>query len=226
MARSLGVPLDGWGVLACVAGVHAAYRFDELVDAVGFRELARDLRDPRLVSIALAALALAIAAIASPRLVLPLGALSLVGVLYVPLKRFIPKNLLTAGAWSATVSALSLTGLEPTVRTFAAVLALFITVVSNASLCDLPDVSIDRENRVRGFTTMLGVRAAANIAGALGLVASGLAFASGAIGLVLPGLCYAVAGFGFPEALRQHRGAKFWLDAVLVTAGPISLLAR
>ena len=42
MARSLGASVDWWGVLACVAGVHGAYRFDSLADRHGFRNLWRE----------------------------------------------------------------------------------------------------------------------------------------------------------------------------------------
>lgn len=224
MARSLGVALDGWGVLACVAGVHAAYSFDDLVDAFGFGGLVAHWRDPRFIAIAVDGVLLASAALASLRLVTPLLVLSLAGILYVPLKRFVPKNLLTAGAWTGTIFALSLAGLEPTARVTVAGGALFLLVVSNAGLCDLSDAETDRENRVVGFATVLGTRAAARIAGSLGFVAAGLAASSGVFALCLPAVCYGVAGLWFGDFLRDHRSMRVWVDAVLIVPGPISLL--
>jgi len=224
MARSLGAALDWWGVLACIAGVHAAYLFDDFVDDVGFARVRQKWRDPRLLVIGADGLVLVCAAAASPRLVLPLCVLSAAGLFYVPAKRFIPKNLLTAGAWTGTIFALSLSGLEPDARIVAAGAALFLVVVSNANLCDLPDIQVDRENRVKGFATMFGARAAARIAGSLGFLAAGVAAGAGVYPLCLPAACYGVAGWWLGGFLRDHRPMRVWLDAILVLTGPLSLL--
>jgi hypothetical protein len=226
MGRSLHVPLDWWGVVACIAGVHAAYRFDDLVDAKGFGAMFDDLRDSRLLLIALDGLALGCAAFASPRLVAPLLVLSAVGVLYAPLKQVVPKNLLTGAAWTGTIFGLSLHGLEPTLAAGLAAAALFSLVVSNANLCDLPDIASDRENRVRGFTTILGARAAGGVAGGLGLVGAALALSAGVGALCPPGLFYAVLGFGFVDRLRERRAMRRWVDAALIVPGPLSLLLQ
>lgn len=224
VARSLGIALDGWGVVACIAGVHAAYRFDELVDAFGFRRLPVAWRDPRWREIGIAAALMGGAVLASPRLLLPLALLSCAALSYVPLKRVVPKNLLTAGAWTGAVFGLSLSAFALTGQSLLAGLALFSLVVSNANLCDLSDVQADRENRVLGFTTLVGPRAAARIAGTVGLVAAAAAALAGALALCLPGIGYAIAGWFFADVLAARRSMRIGVDAALVLTGPLSLL--
>jgi hypothetical protein len=221
MARSLGTPIDWWGVLACVAGVHGAYRFDSLADRLGFETL---WRDPGLRIVLFDAGLVGCAALGSPRLIGPLVLLSLAGLFYIPLKRFIPKNLLTAGAWTGTVFALSLSGHTPTPESLMAAGALFFAVASNANLCDLPDVEDDRNNRVVGFGVIVGARATAQIAGAFGFVAAALAAGAGVFALCVPAIGYGILGVGFPDALAEHRSRRVWVDAALVGTGPLSLL--
>lgn len=221
MARSLGATVDWWGVLACVAGVHGAYRFDSLADRLGFRGL---WRDRHLWGVIFDGALVACAALASPRLIAPLVFLSLAGLFYIPLKRWIPKSLLTAGAWTGTVFALSLAGHAMTADSAMAAAALFLAVASNANLCDLADVEDDRNNQVVGFGVMLGARATARIAGTFGFAAAGLAATSGVYALCFPTVAYGVVGWGFSNLLAERRDLRLWVDGALVSTGPISLL--
>jgi 4-hydroxybenzoate polyprenyltransferase len=150
--------------------------------------------------------------------------LSLAGLLYIPLKRWIPKNLLTAVAWTAAVFGLSLEGLALDARTGFAIAALLLTIASNANLCDLPDVERDREARVRGFGPWLGVHATARIAGSFGLLGALCAVAAGAWALCVPAILYGVLGWVFAERLAEERSLRVWIDAALILPGPISLL--
>lgn len=221
VSRSLGADVDWWGVLACIAGVHAAYRFDAIVDSVGMRAVWRDRRSAALI---VDGLLLGAAAISSPALLPALAALSLCGLLYTLLKRVIPKNLLTAGAWTATVFGLSLHGTPVDARVLVVATSLFMLVLSNAILCDLPDVEADRRSGVIGIASRFGLSPATRIAGGTAACAALLAAWAGAWPLCVPACGYALLAARFSPALQSRRDLRVWIDALLISPGPLSFL--
>lgn len=220
-ARALDRPLHVWGVVACLAGVHAAYVFDALADSGRLRRL---LRDPRLIDLVLCGLAMGAAVLADPTLVPPIALLSLLGVGYVPLKRVIPKNLLTATSWVLCVLTLSLhhRSLDAPILCYG--LALLLILLANANLCDLPDVAADRRNRVLGLTPVLGPAIASRVAGLLAAIGCAAALSLGAWPIAVPGTLFTVIGFSGGLGFAAHPERRWILDAALVTAGPLSFV--
>lgn len=220
-ARALDRPLHPWGVVACLAGVHAAYVFDALADSGRLRRL---FSDPRLIDLICCGLAMGAAVLVDPTLIPPIALLSLLGIGYIPLKRVIPKNLLTAASWVLCVLTLSLhdRSLDPAILCYG--LALLLILLANANLCDLPDVATDRRNRVLGLTPILGPALASRVAGVLAVIGCAAALRLGAWPIAVPGTLFAVIGLAGGLGFAAHPERRWILDAALVTAGPLSLL--
>jgi hypothetical protein len=222
-ARAIGARVDWPGVAACILGILAAYRLDAVLDRrVGL--FAEEVR-PDLLIIAIAGAALLGIAAAQPRLLLPLMILGGLGVFYIPLKRFIPKNLLTASAWAICVVTLSLQIDSWSWLPVATTLAIFFLVLSNASLCDLPDIAIDRENRVLGVVALLGPGGGGRVAALIALISLMLAITIRSAAFALPAAIFIAVGLLFSQRVAADRSRRWLLDAVLILPGPISLVA-
>lgn len=220
-SHALRAPLHIWGLIACLAGVHAAYVFDGLADSGRLRRFWRERRMLWLVAAGLAMLA---AVVADGSLLLPLSLLSLLGLLYVPLKKIIPKNLLTAMAWTISIMALSLHGHERDATTLGYAVAMLLILIANANLCDLPDLEADRKHGVLGLTPVLGPRLASRIAGTLAAIGSVIALSLGAWPLAVPGIIFALAGWVAWSAIQRHPQRRWLIDAILLSTGPLTLL--
>jgi 4-hydroxybenzoate polyprenyltransferase len=222
-ARAVGASVDWLGLGACILGIFSAYRLDHVLDRPGGL-LAAEARQ-ELGVIAAAALLLLGIALAQPSLFAPLAVLGALGVFYIPLKKFIPKNLLTASAWAVCIVTLSLQ-LTPLSREHAMATALiFFLVLSNATLCDLPDIERDREDKVVGLVPAFGTRTGGRIAAAAACTSLVIAAALESAAFAIPCAVYIVLGAGFSTSVASHPKQRWLLDAVLVLPGPISLLA-
>ena len=107
-------------------------------------------------------------------------ALGLISAAYVPLKRFFPKNLLTATAWTTGACTLPFQeapALYPAYGT--RVFSVFAIMVCNTVLCDLPDVEDDRAHGVKGITPRFGARAGAALIVLFSLLSLGSSVHSG-----------------------------------------------
>jgi 4-hydroxybenzoate polyprenyltransferase len=144
---------------------------------------------------------------------------------YVPLKRYIPKNVLTTVAWTVAASTLPFDAPPDLHHAYwGSVLSVFCIMAANTMLCDIPDVAADRAAGVRGITVRFGPRA-----GAIGVVLWG---SLGVIaGAVTGHLALAVtAGLLIPLGLALGRNpawtrARMLADlAVTVIPGPLALL--
>ena len=221
-ARAVAAEVDWLGVAACVVGVFAAYRLDDVLDSEG-GPFATEAR-PEIAAIALAGAGLLGIALLQPSLFAPLSLLGALGVFYIPLKRFVPKNLLTASAWAVCVVTLSL-DLDPFTREHSlATGMIFFLVLANASLCDLPDIEHDRKNRVVGLVVAVGPRTGGRLAAGIACIAMGIASVLGSLAFAIPAAIYIVLGGLFFDAVATHRKQRWLLDAVLLLPGPISLL--
>lgn len=155
---------------------------------------------------------------------LPVAVLAGFGLFYIPLKRFIPKNLLTAAAWTLTLVVLPFDALPVGEAAQWGAAAVFLTIYAAATLCDVPDVAEDARAGVRGLTTLLGGVTAARVAGGIALVAAVLAVLAGVWGAAVPALACAALGFGAAGWLERSPVGQFWVDALLVVPGLLVLL--
>jgi len=229
-AVSLSVAVGGrdvsrLGLLSVATGTMAAYGLDRLVDRRG-----RDVPRLRRALIACVAVAMIVAAglafTASWRFQV-CAVLAVIAGAYVPLKRFIPKNVLTVFAWTAATSTLPFTVRPELEATYiASVLAVAAIMAANTVICDLPDVEADRRAGVVGITPMLGVRAGVVAAATFGAVG---VFAAGAVqryGLAATACCLVVIAVLHVRA-KGHGILRLVADGVVVVVpGPMALLFR
>jgi 4-hydroxybenzoate polyprenyltransferase len=151
--------------------------------------------------------------------------LALIAGAYVPLKRFIPKNVLTVVAWTVAIATLPFAAQRPAGPEFtAAVLAVACLMAANTILCDLPDVAADRAAGVRGITPRFGPIVGAAVAIGFGLVGAWKAASVERWGLAITALCLALLALLLVRNLR--RGIFRVLADAVVTflPGPVSLL--
>jgi len=155
-----GRDVTALGLLLAASGTAAAYGLDRLIDRRGYDP--EPLRQLLVVCVLVASAGagiLACTAIWRFKVCLILG---LIAAAYVPLKRYIPKNILTTFAWTAAVANLPFAEPPPWNATFySAVMAVACIMAANTILCDIPDVDADRKAGVRGVTPWLGTRAGA-----------------------------------------------------------------
>lgn len=222
-ARAIGASVDWLGVAACILGIFAAYRLDHVLDREGGL-LAPEARH-EVAIIAAAATLLLLIAIADPALLAPLAVLGALGIFYVPLKKFLPKNLLTASAWAVCIVTLSLKLTPFSLQHWLATAMIFFLVLSNATLCDLPDIERDRENRVVGLVPAFGSRAGGRIAAFAGCLSLAISVALASTAFAIPSAIYIVLGAFFSSRVAGHPKQRWLLDAVLILPGPISLIA-
>lgn len=169
------VTLPGLLLVAC--GTMSAYGLDRLVD---HRE-----RDParlrRLLwgCVVLAAVGTGVLACTTWWRFQVCLVLSLISVAYVPLKRFVPKNVMTTVSWTAAIAALPFAEPPPRHAIFQASVATVACIMAaNTMLSDLPDIAADRQSGVRGLVPRFGFRAgalAALLFGTLGTLVAGWA---------------------------------------------------
>ena len=220
LTQSWRAPLNFWGVLACMGGICAAYAWDGLLDAPpgGYRW------GWRHTHFAVSGAALFAAILFHRQLLLPVLGLGVLGFLYIPLKRHIPKNLLTAAAWTAAAIFLPFDGVTLTAAMLGAAGAIFLLIYAAAVLCDVPDVAEDRSAGVCGLAPKFGETRAAKIAALMALASAVLAAAAGVWMLTVPALIFAVLGFFSVGWLARASVSRFAVDALLVLPGVLVLL--
>lgn len=164
---------DPQGILLLACSTASAYGLDRWLDHRPDESAA--FRKGFLFAVAVCVLSGGLLAITSWWRFRICVALGLISAAYVPLKRHIPKNLLTATAWTTGACTLPFAeapGMHPAYGT--TVFSVFAIMVCNTVLCDLPDVQDDRAHGVKGITPRYGAMAG----GALIVVFSLLALLS------------------------------------------------
>jgi len=145
------------------------------------------------------------------------------GIFYIPLKQLIPKNLLTALAWTLVVVILPFDVLPFSWKILLGAVAVFLTIYGAATLCDIPDIAEDTRAGVRGLATHFGGQSAARIAGGLAAIGALVAVQSGVWLVAIPAIMVAALGFGAIEWLTHNKASQFWVDALLILPGIIVL---
>ena len=229
-AVSLSVALAGHeatgsGLLLVALGTMAAYGLDRWLDR---REIdPQDVRRFLALAVGLASVGMAVLACTSGWRFRMCAVLAVIAGAYVPLKRVVPKNLLTTVAWTSATATLPFAAMPELDGTFAAsVAAVAFIMGANTVLCDVPDVAADRAAGVKGITPRFGARAgrwAAAVCGASGAL---VAASVGRWGLAATAA--ALVGLAWLMARRpDHRGYRLWVDAVVtLIPGPMAWLFR
>ena len=158
-AVSLSVALGGrnvslLGLLLVACGTMAAYGLDRLIDKRNTDFPA--FRNALLLCVLAASLATGILSCSAWWRIWVCSVLALIAGAYVPLKRIIPKNVLTSVAWTTATATLPFST-RPTIdSTFiASVVTVALIMLANTILCDIPDVTADRQAGVRGVIAKL-----------------------------------------------------------------------
>jgi 4-hydroxybenzoate polyprenyltransferase len=213
----------GLVLLAC--GTTAGYVLDRLIDERGI-DPPSTRRRLKLLFVVTSAIALLIAFTAEWRFFV----CCVLGVLaggYVPLKRWIPKNMLTVPAWTIACCALPFaTSPAGDGKYAASAMAVAFIMLANTVLCDVPTVAADRRAGVRSFTTRFGAKAGAAFAGfaaCLG-VAGGAAYHHWGLAATAAALVPLAFLLGRDPA---NAWARRWVDnAVVLLPGPVTLLTQ
>ena len=227
-AISLAVALDRAavttdGLLLVALGTMTAYGLDRLVDQ-------RD-RDPAvfrrvlLVCVVLTGLATGLIACASWWRIQVCAILALLAGAYVPLKRIIPKNVLTTTAWTVAVANLPFDGQPHADITFGLAVATVATIIAaNTLISDLPDVDVDRRTGVIGIAPHFGPRVAATVALCFGLLGGCLALWAGRWGLSLTAFALSVLALILTRTAPRSVHRTLADGLVIALAGPITIL--
>ncbi len=213
----------GPGYLTLLGGVIAAYSLDRLLDAPASerRRVAVRFAPPLLAGAALVCIGLWRVPAHLPLVAL----LGVMGGAYVPLKRYVPKGVLTAGAWSLAVTWLPSAAMPSVAAGWPVALCVFLVVGANAILCDALDVEADRRNGVRGLGPWLGARGASAVAAAAAAVGGVLAVLLGPWPLVVAAVPLLCIGLIRPGELMRGRRRPL-IDLMLVLPGVLALCLR
>jgi hypothetical protein len=219
-----GRDVTGLGLLLIAAGTMVAYGLDRLVDSRGSDP--PRLRRAMLVCVCIASIAGAVLACTAWWRFKMCSVLGLFAAAYIPLKRYIPKNLMTVVCWTAAIATLPFAGQPPLDPAFgASVLAVAMIMAANTILCDIPDVEADRNNRVRALTAWLGPCGGGIAAATFGLLGTLAAGSVGRWGLALTALCLTI--LAIPTARNPTYRRRLMADAIVtLIPGPLALLFR
>jgi 4-hydroxybenzoate polyprenyltransferase len=222
MAVGRGDP-DPAGIALLACGTATAYGLDRWVD---HRESGNtSFRTALLVITLLIALIGGVLAISSWWRFQICIVLGLISGAYVPLKKVIPKNILTTVAWTVGCCTLPFATAPNLHHAYwGSVICVFCIMVANTVFCDIPDREEDRQAGVKGITSRFGAQAGIKLV----LTASTLGIFAGGITGHLP-LAVTAACFGPLAVLQQqkpHRkDLRKWADLfVTFVPGLLSLL--
>lgn len=213
----------GLALVAC--GTMAAYGLDRLIDR---REVDPPaLRTALKVGVGLAAVGTAVLGCTTWWRFKACGALAVIAGAYVPLKRYIPKNVLTTVGWTAAVATLPGGSSPPADAAFgASVLAVAAIMAANTVLCDIPDVEADRRAGVRGVTPRFGARVGGAAAAGCGLLAAGVAATVGRWGLAVTGMTLTLLAIQLARQPERGQLRRLADAVVTILPGPLALLFR
>lgn len=226
LAVAVGGPeLNPFGLMLVACGTAAAYGLDRLIDRRDSDP--RPLRRALQFCVLLAALGTGLLACTAWWRIKVCVVLAVVAGAYVPLKRHIPKNLMTIFAWTTAVFTLPFEG-RPSLDTtsVAAILAVAFIMAANTLLSDLPDVAADRKAGVRGIVPRFGVHAGAFVAGAYGVLGVIAALYGDRRALAITAGVLALLAIFLASPPQQSRHRLLADLAVTFLPGPLALLLR
>jgi 4-hydroxybenzoate polyprenyltransferase len=212
-------------LLLLTCGTVSGYGLDRLIDREGL-DTPRTRKTLKTVVILASVIALVLACTAVWRFVICI-ILGLLAGGYVPLKRILPKNLLTVPAWTIAVCALPFDHApDGSGRNIAAAIAVAYIILANTVLCDLSSVEEDRAAGVRGFAVRYGVGAGAIFAGLAAILGMFSAFRHELFGLSITAMSLIPIAIILGRDPR-NRLARHAADLVLIVLpGPVSMLTR
>lgn len=229
-AVSLSVALGGrevtpLGLLLLACGTMAAYGLDRLIDNRDSDP--PDLRNALALSVLIASGVTGLLACTAWWRFQVCGVLALIAGAYVPLKRIIPKNVLTTVAWTTATATLPFSGQPPVEPAFgASVVAVALIMLANTILCDIPDFAADRQSGVRGVTPWLGPRAGAITAVLYGLLGAIVASSVGRWGLAATSFGLAVLAILSASNSKRHLYRLLADGLVTFIPGPLAFFFR
>jgi len=215
------VTLLGLALLAC--GTMSGYGLDRYIDRRHLDSpiIRRGLRWAILIS-SIIAFALACTAVWRFEVCVVLGVLT---GFYVPLKRYIPKNMLTVPAWTIAVCALPFaTAPDWSGQYTASALAVALIMLANTVLCDVPNVEEDREAKVRAFAARYGAEAGAVFACLAAIFGMVAAIGFDHVGLAVTAACLIPLAMVLGRNPIQHRARQAVDEVIVYLPGPITLL--
>jgi len=227
---SLAVALGGrdvtsLGLLLAASGTAVAYGLDRLIDRRGCDQ--NQFRRVLAACVFMGAVGTGVLACTSWWRFKVCIILGLIAGAYVPLKRHIPKNILTTFAWTAAIAILPFAEQPPWTETFrASVIAVACIMAANTVLCDIPDVDADRKAGVRGVTPWLGTHAGAVVAVSFGVLGSVIAGSVSRWGLAITAVTLAILACLLAKHPEQRRYRLFADAVVTILPGPIALILR
>ena len=146
---------------------------------------------------------------------------------YVPLKRHIPKNILTSIAWTVGCCTLPFASApDPHHAYWGAAVSVLAIMIANTVLCDIPDVAEDRRAGVRGITPKYGPQAGVKVvltAGTAGVLAGLL---SRHYPLALTAACFGPLAVLMGEDPGRTSLRKYGDLIVTLVPGPLSLVLQ
>jgi 4-hydroxybenzoate polyprenyltransferase len=219
-----GRDVTGLGLLLIACGTMAAYGLDRIIDNRGSDP--PHLRRVIIICVGMVSLVGAMLACTAWWRFKVCSVLGLVAAAYIPLKRYIPKNVMTVICWTGAVATLPFAGQPPLDPTFAASVATVAMIMAaNTILCDIPDVAADRHNRVRSLTAKFGAYGGAIAAASFGVMGAIIGGSAGRWGLAATALCLAM--LAVPMARNPTYRRRLMADAIVtVLPGPLTILFR
>lgn len=217
--------VSGMGLVLVACGTMAAYGLDRWID--GRHRDDNQFRRILFMIVVFASASTGVLACTAWWRLQVCAALGVIAAAYVPLKRVIPKNVLTTIAWTAATATLPFDGrpsFDPAYG--ASVLAVALIMAANTVLCDLPDYAADRQAGVRGITPRFGPRVGGSAAVVCGVLGALVAGSVGRWGLAFTALGLAVLA---TRLARQPSRGLFRLLAdglVTVVPGPLAWIFR
>lgn len=228
VALSLAIAVGGrhvtaLGLILVMSGTTAAYGLDRLIDR-------REVEAPqaRLLLTTAVLFASLVGGVMALTALWRLKVCVLLGVMaggYVPLKRWVPKNVLTVPAWTIAISVLPFAEVpEFSGSHAAATVALALIITANTLLCDVGDIAADRAAGVVALAARFGAPAAATVAGCAGLLGAVAAVAGSKWSLALTALGMTALAFVLGRSPTK-RWARLAVDGILtVLPGPLWFL--
>lgn len=217
-----GREVTGLGLLLIASGTMAAYGLDRLID---HRDSdSETLRRIVLICVVLASLTAGAIACTTWWRFQICSVLALIAGGYVPLKKYVPKNILTTAAWTTATATLPFATQPNLHSSFAwAVLTIALLVLTNTILCDIPDFESDQRSRVRGITPRFGPQAGAIAAMTCGTLALVAASITGSLGLILTSIALSVLAI-IAMNRPDHKSIRLLADIfVTILPGPLAL---
>lgn len=221
------LPYSPVGLTLFLSGIGAAYSLDRLWDHKGTIHT-RWMDITILAVFIICTITGLIAAIQIPRItILAVVFFSLSSILYKWVKKYyLVKTLIVTAVWIWALMLLPVSGsslFNWQWWTSGIAIPLSLEFISATILCDIKDLKSDRRYRVPSLPVTLGIKTTTLIAGAVALVAAGIAWKEGYDALCISSFCLAILS-QFPSLLSRKNIGSLTVDATLALSGLLIVL--